>query len=93
MDSAGVGYMPDAHRFNDDKVNTLNHIYQEAGLNVPNLCSLGLGKVVDIGCKEDKIKGCCGRMSETSPNKDTTTGHWEIAGVSLDFKFSPLVIL
>lgn len=88
IDSVGVGYMPDAYRFNDDKVNTLVHIYREMGkLNIPNLCLLGLGRVVDIGCKEKDVTGCYGRMSEVSPNKDTTAGHWEIAGVALDWAF------
>ncbi len=88
LDSVGVGYMPDARQFNDDKVNTLEHIYQQTGqLNIPNLCVLGMGKVADIGCKVDKIIGSYGRMMEGSPGKDTTTGHWEIAGVKLNFNF------
>ena len=88
LDSVGVGYLPDAHRFNDDGVNTLLHIYQARGsLDIPNLCSLGLGKIVDIGCRAGKARGCYGKMGERSPNKDTTTGHWEIAGVVLDVPF------
>jgi len=88
LDSVGVGYLPDAHRFNDDGVNTLLHIYQERGsLDIPNLCSFGMGKIVDVGCRGKEINGCYGKMGERSPNKDTTTGHWEIAGVVLDVPF------
>ncbi len=88
MDSVGVGYMPDAYRFNDDGVNTLLHIYQERGeLLIPNLCSLGMGKIVDLDCSREEITGCYGKMRELSPSKDTTTGHWEISGVVLDFSF------
>ena len=88
LDSVGVGYLPDAHRFNDDGVNTLLHIYQVRGsLDIPNLCSLGMGKIVDVGCRGGEIRGCYGKMGERSPNKDTTTGHWEIAGVVLDVPF------
>jgi phosphopentomutase len=88
LDSVGVGYLPDAHRFNDDGVNTLLHIYQaRGGLDIPNLCSLGMGKIVDIRCPGGEVSGCYGKMGERSPNKDTTTGHWEIAGVVLDVPF------
>ena len=88
LDSVGVGYLPDAHRFNDDGVNTLLHIYQARGsLDIPNLCSLGMGKIVDVGCRGGEIGACYGKMGERSPNKDTTTGHWEIAGIVLDVPF------
>lgn len=88
LDSVGVGSLPDAHRFNDDGVHTLLHIYQARGsLDIPNLCSLGMGKIVDIGCRGGEIGACYGKMQERSPNKDTTTGHWEIAGVVLDVPF------
>ena len=88
LDSVGVGYLPDAHRFNDDGVNTLLHIYQARGsLDIPNLCSLGMGKIVDVGCRGGEIGACYGKMGERSPNKDTSTGHWEIAGIVLDVPF------
>ena len=88
LDSVGVGYLPDARWFNDDGVNTLLHIYQARGsLDIPNLCSLGMGKIADVGCRDAEIKACYGKMGERSPNKDTTTGHWEIAGIVLDVPF------
>jgi len=88
MDSVGVGYLPDAERFNDDRSDTLLHIYQQTGkLDIPNLCALGLGKISAVGCKTQEIVGCYGKMGEQSPGKDTTTGHWEIAGLVLDCAF------
>ncbi len=87
LDSLGIGAMPDAGKYNDDGANTLLHVYQKTGLNIPNLCSLGLGNLVDISCKTENPRGFWGRMHQTSPGKDTITGHWELAGVPLDFSF------
>ena len=88
MDSVGVGQLPDAEWFNDDRTDTLLHIYQQTGrLDIPNLCALGLGKISAVGCKTQEIIGCYGKMGEQSPGKDTTTGHWEIAGLVLDSAF------
>ena len=88
LDSVGVGHLPDADRFNDQGTNTLLHIYQQTGiLKIPNLCALGMGKIVQIGCNAPEILGCFGKMAEQSANKDTTTGHWEIAGIVLDSLF------
>ena len=88
LDSVGIGSLPDADRFNDHGANTLSHIYRERGrLDLPNLCTLGLGEISDIGCKPKPVIGCYGKMAEQSPNKDTTTGHWEIAGIVLDASF------
>ncbi|UCE56299.1 MAG: phosphopentomutase, partial [Desulfobacterales bacterium] len=78
MDSVGVGHLPDAKRFNDRGAHTLLHIYQQNGkLQIPNLCSLGIGKIVKVGCDTNEIVGCYGKMGEQSSDKDTTTGHWE----------------
>jgi phosphopentomutase len=88
MDSVGVGHLPDARRFNDDGAHTLLHIYQQTGrLDIPQLCALGIGKIAAVGCKTQEITGCYGKMGEQSANKDTTTGHWEIAGLVLDGAF------
>lgn len=88
MDSVGVGHLPDARRFNDDRANTLLHIYQQSGrLDIPHLCALGIGKIAAVGCITQEIIGCYGKMGEQSANKDTTTGHWEIAGLVLDIAF------
>jgi phosphopentomutase len=88
MDSVGVGHLPDADRFNDRGAHTLLHVFQQTEkLQIPNLCALGMGKIVEIGCDRRKIIGCYGKMGEQSSNKDTTTGHWEIAGLVLNSAF------
>jgi phosphopentomutase len=88
LDSVGVGHLPDAERFNDDRTDTLGHIYQYVGkLDIPNLCALGIGEIAAVGCKTEEIIGCYGRMGAQSPGKDTTSGHWEIAGLVLDSAF------
>ncbi|MDH3877570.1 MAG: phosphopentomutase, partial [Desulfobacterales bacterium] len=88
MDSVGVGHLPDADRFNDRGAHTLLHVFQQTEkLQIPNLCALGMGKIVEIGCDRRKMVGCYGKMGEQSSNKDTTTGHWEIAGLVLNSAF------
>jgi phosphopentomutase len=88
MDSVGVGHLPDARKFNDDRAHTLLHIYQQTGrLDIPNLCAMGIGKVAAVGCRPQEIIGGYGKMAEQSSSKDTTIGHWEIAGLVLDFSF------
>jgi phosphopentomutase len=84
LDSFGVGALPDAKKYGDEKANTLLHIDQVVGgLKVPNLEKLGLGKIIDApGLKSDLIaSGAYGKLKEKSQGKDTTTGHWEIAGL------------
>jgi phosphopentomutase len=88
MDSVGVGHLPDADRFGDHGANTLLNIYRQTGsLKLPNLCSMGLGKIVAVGCQTPQVLGGFGKMGEQSASKDTTTGHWEIAGIVLDSAF------
>ena len=82
LDSLGVGSLPDAAAFNDSGAATLPHIYtHHGGLKIPNLCSLGLGEIVPLGCGPEPVSGAYGKMAEQSLNKDTTSGHWEIAGI------------
>ncbi len=90
MDSVGVGELPDANTYGDKGSNTLGNIAKELkGLNLPNLQSLGLGNIIDILGVERNINplGSYGKMAEVSPGKDTTTGHWELAGVILEKPF------
>ena len=88
LDSAGVGELPDAGRFNDQGAHTIGNISRERGfLDLKNLCSLGLGRIADIGCAEVPVTGCYGKMAERSVGKDTTTGHWEIAGLVTEKPF------
>ncbi|MEJ2164916.1 MAG: hypothetical protein P8X90_05270 [Desulfobacterales bacterium] len=75
MDSVGVGHLPDARRFNDDRAHTLLHVYLQAGrLDIPNLCALGLGKIAALGCKTREIIGCYGKMGEQSSNRHKNFG-------------------
>ena len=88
LDSLGVGALPDAAAFNDMGAATLPHIYEERGeLNIPNLCSIGMGEIVNVGCTPKAVLGSYGRMAAQSCNKDTTSGHWEIAGLVLKDPF------
>ena len=88
LDSVGVGHLPDADRFNDHGAHTLQHIYEHMdSLELPHLCSLGLGEIAAIGCPAAETVGCYGKMNEQSLSKDTTTGHWEISGIVVDTAF------
>jgi phosphopentomutase len=82
LDSVGVGALPDAKAFDDAGASTLSHIFAHRGrLDIPFLCSLGLGKIVNVGCGVVDVVGCYGKMMAQSKSKDTTSGHWEMAGV------------
>jgi phosphopentomutase len=90
LDSVGIGGAPDAAEFGDEGSATLQHVAAAAGgLALPNLGALGLGRVADVPGvpSSDDPRGAFGTMVEQSPGKDTTTGHWEIAGVILDRPF------
>ncbi|MGH2774652.1 MAG: phosphopentomutase [Actinomycetota bacterium] len=90
LDSAGIGDAPDAAVFGDEGSATLPNIARAVGgLSLPNMASLGLGNIVAIEgvAPAEKPAGAYGSMIETSPGKDTTTGHWEIAGIVLDKPF------
>ena len=83
LDSFGVGEMPDAADFGDKGANTLRSCFNTGKLNVPNMAKMGLFNIdgVDFGEKETAPDGAFLRLSELSKGKDTTTGHWEIAGL------------
>jgi phosphopentomutase len=90
LDSVGIGNAPDAAEFGDRGSATLQHVAQAVGgLALPNLAALGLGRVAEVeGVRSaPHPSGAFGSMIERSPGKDTTTGHWEIAGVILDKAF------
>ncbi len=82
LDSFGVGEMPDAADFGDSGANTLRSCFNTGHLNVPNMRNLGLFNIdgVEVGEKTDAPIGAFMRISERSKGKDTTTGHWEMAG-------------
>lgn len=83
LDSVGIGQMPDAEKFGDYNCNTLKRISQSNKFNIPNLIKMGIGNVdgVDFLPTVDNPTAAFGRMAEKSAGKDTTTGHWEIAGL------------
>ncbi len=85
LDSLGVGEMPDAAAYGDAGSDTLGNIVRQRGLHVPNLCRLGLGNLKPMPQlpKCDHPEGAYGRCTLASPGKDTTTGHWEMAGIHL----------
>lgn len=90
LDSVGVGALPDAEKYGDSGANTLLHIGESiGGLKLPNLEKLGLGKIGRIPGVESELmaRGVYGKMAEASPGKDTTTGHWELAGIVLERPF------
>jgi phosphopentomutase len=90
LDSVGIGELPDAKMYGDEGSNTLGNISEKlGGLKLPNLQKLGLGNIEGIkGIKEyESPLGCYGKSLEASLGKDTTTGHWEIAGIILEKAF------
>ena len=83
LDSFGIGAMPDSESFGDVGVNTLGACATSDKLNIPNMIAAGLGNVDGVTClpKVAAPKGAYARLTEASMGKDTTIGHWEIAGV------------
>lgn len=90
LDGVGVGELPDADKFGDVGSSTLSNIAKTVnGLSLPNLQSLGLGNIVEIKgiAKVSSPLASFGKMIEKAPGKDSISGHWEIAGLELDFDF------
>lgn len=83
LDSFGCGEMPDAAEFGDKGANTLKSVASSAFFKAPNLTKLGLFNIdgAEGAAKEVSPIGAYCRLSEASKGKDTTTGHWEIAGI------------
>ena len=87
MDSVGIGALPDADKYGDAGSNTVGNIAAAyPGIAIGNLKRLGLCRMVDIPCSGD-IVGAYGRAAEVFPGKDTTGGHFEIAGLVLERPF------
>jgi phosphopentomutase len=89
MDSVGVGELPDADLYGDKGSNTLENILKKMpNLSLDHLNNLGLGNIDGLNIPKVKNpKGAYGKALEVSPGKDTTTGHWEIAGITLNQAF------
>ena len=83
LDSFGIGAMPDSEKFGDVGVNTLRSCASTGKLHIPNMIAAGLGNVDGVDClpKTDAPTGAYARLTEASMGKDTTIGHWEIAGI------------
>ena len=83
LDSCGIGEMPDVRDFGDKDCNTLKRISKSKYFSCVNTAKMGIGNI--DGCdylpKEQNPSAAVGRLSEKSKGKDTTIGHWEIAGV------------
>lgn len=89
LDSFGIGEMPDAGLFGDTGANTIRSCATSDGFNLPNMKKLGLFNIEGIDFLEDEAspEGAFARLAERSMGKDTTIGHWEIAGV-----YSPVAL-
>jgi phosphopentomutase len=85
LDSLGIGEMPDAAAYGDAGSDTLGNIARRRPLRIPNLVALGLANIRPLAHLEPAIEplGAFGRCALASPGKDTTSGHWEMAGIHL----------
>jgi len=89
LDSVGIGPLPDAADYGDAGRSTLGHIARSRPLRLPNLARLGLGNIAPLDHIPPAAKPLAsfGRGATRSPGKDTTTGHWEMAGIWLERAF------
>src|SRR5690606_37644784 len=90
LDGVGIGELPDAKDYGDEGSNTLVNISNTVDLDLPALKQLGLGNISSIkGVPPvENPLASFGKMQERSKGKDSTTGHWELAGLCVDFDFS-----
>ncbi len=89
LDSVGIGELPDAADYGDAGRDTLGHIARSRPLQIPNLVRLGLANIrpLDHLAPPPRPEGSFGKGATVSPGKDTTTGHWEMAGIWLERAF------
>ena len=89
LDSVGIGELPDAVEYDDVGRSTLGHIAESRALEIPNLVRLGLANIAPMTHQAPAAAplGAYGKGATRSPGKDTTTGHWEMAGVWLEQAF------
>lgn len=89
LDSVGIGELPDAAQYGDAGRDTLGHIARSRPLAVPNLVRLGVANIKPLAHLNAAAHpaGCFGKGATVSPGKDTTTGHWEMAGIWLERAF------
>lgn len=89
LDSVGIGELPDAAQYGDVGRDTIGHIARSRPLRLPNLVAMGLANIKPLAHLTPAVKptGAYGKGATVSPGKDTTTGHWEMAGIWLDHAF------
>jgi phosphopentomutase len=89
LDSVGIGELPDAAAYGDVGRDTLGHVARSRPLKLPNLVRLGLANIKPLANLQPPVKpaGSFGKGATVSPGKDTTTGHWEMAGIWLEQAF------
>ena len=90
LDGVGIGELPDAYKYSDEGSDTLGNIGKVVdGLHLPSLQKFGLGNINPIlGIhKEEEPLASFGKLSEVSPGKDSTTGHWELGGLKVEIEF------
>ena len=89
LDGAGIGAMPDAAEWGDTGSDTIGHILESREVHLPNLQRYGLGNIRPLRCVSAlaQPQGSYGRCALRSNGKDTTTGHWEMAGIILQKAF------
>ena len=89
IDGLGVGAQEDAHLYGDEGMNTLGHVSEQTGSKLPNFGKMGIGNIIPLKSvqRESNPIAAYGKMREISGGKDSTTGHWEIAGIHLDKPF------
>src|SRR5215470_10716242 len=89
LDSAGIGEMPDASDWGDAGADTFGHILESRTVRLPNLQAMGLGNIRPLKglSPVEKPIGSYGKCTLRSNGKDTTTGHWEMAGIILKRAF------
>lgn len=88
LDAVGAGALPDADAYGDVGANTLGHVIAACNPQLPNMAALGLGLIPGTGYPQTEgVHGAYGRAIEMSKGKDTTSGHWEIAGVRVTRAF------
>jgi len=87
IDALGAGAQADSEKYGDAGANTLKHVWEKCKPSIPNLAELGLMDTIGLGDEDEPPIGNYGIMRAKAAGKDTTTGHWEIAGLTLQQPF------
>ena len=83
LDGCGAGWQEDAAQYGDKGADTFGHVFEQEHPDLPNLQDMGLLAATGYqNVEEEEPLGCYGLMKEAAAGKDTTTGHWELAGLT-----------